>query len=103
MRRRNEDIAQFHRFPAALLVISSACSPVTEETRGSVYRVTDSSVTIIGPYAKKSMDHVYTPHHVAQPTAAMTAQAGEVCPNATFVSASPSTVDFDSLLYLFRC
>jgi hypothetical protein len=94
---------QTHRLMAGLIVFSAACSPVTDETPGSVYRVTDSSVTIIGPYAKKSMDHLYTPHDVAQPTAAMTAQAREVCPNARFVSASPSTVDFDNLLYLFRC
>ena len=96
-------MAQYHRIFAVLLVLSAACSPVTDETRGRIYRVTDSSVTIIGPYAKRSMDDLYTPHHVAQPTAAMTAQAQEVCPNAKFVSASPSTVDFDNLLFLFRC
>ena len=81
----------------------AACTNLSDETKGRVYRVTGDTVTIIGPFSMNSMDAFYTPYVNAKPTPAMVAQAREVCPGATFDSASPSTVDFDYLLYLFRC
>lgn len=63
----------------------------------------DGSVTIIGPFATPDLDAFYTPYEEARPTEAMVAQAKGVCAGASFVYASPSPADFDSLLYHFRC
>ena len=103
LRRRSGAIAYLHRVLTAAFFLLCACSPITEDTPGSVYKVTESSVTLSGPFARNSMDAFFAPYENAQPTEAMKAQAREICPNATFTSASPNPADFDSLLFLFRC
>ncbi len=77
----------------ALPVLLSACV-VPEDTEGSVYQFNGDTVTIRGGF---------TAGKVAEPTAAMRAQADAVCKGATYLSANPSPTDYDTFLYLFRC
>jgi hypothetical protein len=79
-------------FPAVLLLLGCVVSP---ETEGSVYEITDRTVTIRGAF---SMDGT-----IARPTQAMIAQAKEICPTAKYVSANPSPSDNYTFLYLFQC
>jgi hypothetical protein len=81
----------------ALPLIALAACTVSEDTRGGVYAVTDQSVTIRGVY------DLSLSSGPARPTQAMIAQAQDVCPDATYLSASPSPTDDYTFLYLFRC
>lgn len=85
---------------ATLAATLAACTP-TQDTRGDVYEITDHTVTIrgafdeLGAFSGKS----------AAPTAAMIAQAQEVCPGAQYLTAIPSNLhEYDyTFLYRFRC
>lgn len=78
----------------------AACTP-TQDTRGELYEVTDNMVTIRGAF-DMSLGNAGTP---AAPTAAMVAQAREVCPDAQYMTAVPSNLhEYDyTFLYRFRC
>lgn len=80
------------------LILSAAClaACVTTEpsTKGSVYEITEKTVTIRG---------TFTYGQTAKPTQAMITQAKEICPSAQYVSANPTPSDYDTFLYLFRC
>lgn len=82
--------------PLAILAAIALAGCVTTDpaTRGSVYEITEKTVTIRG---------AYTYGKTAKPTTAMVAQAQEICPNAQYLSANPSPTDYDTFLYLFRC
>lgn len=84
------------RFAIPVLVAVSACT-VSQDTPGSVYEVTDNTVTIRGAYDLTASGAP------AAPTAAMVAQAKAVCPSAAYMSATPSPSDDYTFLYLFRC
>lgn len=71
----------------------TACT-VPQDTPGSVYAFDDNSVTIRG---------AFQPGQTAAPNSTMVSQAKEVCPGATYISATPSPTDTWSFLYLFRC
>lgn len=83
-------------FKAALFATAlvSACT-VAESQQGSVYEITDKTVTIRGAFSLNGQ--------TAKPSAAMVAQAKAICPGATYVSANPSPTDTYTFLYLFRC
>jgi ABC-type uncharacterized transport system auxiliary subunit len=68
-----------------------------QATQGSVYAITDQTVTIRGAF---DMSLASGP---AKPTEAMIAQAREICPGARYVSANPTPSDTHTFLYLFRC
>jgi len=70
---------------------------IPDTKAGSVYEITDHTVTIRGAY---SMDGSGRP---ATPTSAMVAQARDICPDAQYLSATPSPTDEWTFLYLFRC
>lgn len=74
----------------------AACVPA-QTTQGSVYAITDQTVTIRGAF-----DMSLSPGP-AKPTEAMVAQAREICPGAQYVSANPTPTDTYTFLYLFRC
>lgn len=78
----------------AAALIAASCGEVPQTTRGSVYEVTDETVTIRGQFQSGQ---------TARPTEAMTAQAEDVCPGAKYLSANPSPTDVYTFLYLFRC
>lgn len=83
-------------FRAAIIAATllSACT-VADDQRGAVYEITDKTVTIRGAFSANGQP--------AKPTPAMVAQAKEVCPGATYLSANPSPTDQYTFLYLFRC
>jgi hypothetical protein len=80
-------------FPALfIIVLLSACT--ASDKPGSVSPVVNGFVTIIGPkeFGKP-----------AAPTKRMIEQAIEACPGAVYRSARPSTADYNTYEYLFRC
>lgn len=79
----------------AALTVIAACGPIPETTRGSVYQFNGETVTIRGDFSADG-----TP---AKPTEAMIAQAKDVCPGATYLSATPTPDDVWTFLYLFKC
>ena len=86
------------RLPALAFLMLSACA-VSPDMQGSVYELTETTVTIRGAY---DMNLGSGP---ASPTPAMVAQAEEQCPGAKYLSATPSNLhQYDyTFLYLFRC
>lgn len=76
------------------LSFSTACS-IPNDMEGSVYEITDETVTIRGAFQPGTTE--------ARPTPAMIAQARDVCPGAEYLSANPSPTDEWTFLYLFRC
>jgi hypothetical protein len=84
-------------FRAAIIAatVLSGCATVAEDQRGSVYEITDKTVTIRGAFSLNGQ--------TAKPTPAMAFQAREICPGATYLSANPSPTDNYTFLYLFRC
>jgi len=79
----------------ALVAAALAACAIPETTRGTVYQFNGDSVTIRGAFAWDGSP--------ARPTVAMIAQARDVCPNATYLSANPTPGDQYTALYLFRC
>lgn len=72
----------------------AGCVTTTPATRGSIYAVTDKTVTVRGAFSQGQ---------IAKPTEAMVAQAREICPGARYLSANPSPTDYDTFHYLFLC
>ncbi len=82
------------RLALLALPFLAACV-VPEDTRGHVVEVGSRAVTIEGAFSSDGSG--------ARPTAAMIAQAREICPGAKYVSASPNTGNYDTFNYLFLC
>jgi hypothetical protein len=83
-----------HFGTAVLIGLLGACSSY-QDTPGAVSQVDDRgrlTVSATKPFGRQP-----------EPTARMIAQAREVCPNAVYISARPSTADFNTFEYLFRC
>ncbi|MEQ3625975.1 MAG: hypothetical protein ABNH26_08710 [Celeribacter sp.] len=82
----------------AVTIATLAGCTVPEDTPGSVYEVTQHTVTIRGAYDMSLGGK-------AHPTAAMIQQAKDICPGATYLSATPSNLhEYDyTFRYLFRC
>lgn len=85
------------RYLALGLALAISACTVSPDTEGAVYQFNGETVTIRGAY---TMDGTSKP---ATPTPAMVAQAKEICPGATYLSATPSPTDNYTFLYLFRC
>lgn len=83
-------------FIAPALLVLAACSTVTPETQGQVTAFNGDTVTVRGGFTVGD-------GKPAEPTPAMIAQAKEVCPGATYLSATPDPDSFDFFLYLFKC
>jgi hypothetical protein len=79
--------------PAAAILLLAACAS-SDDTPGTIYEGREGFVTIIGPK---------TFGKPAAPSKRMIEQANEICPNALYRSARPSTTDFDTYEYLFKC
>jgi len=83
------------RLPILTLLALAACYIVPEDFPGSVYEITDQTVTVRG---MASLDG-----KPARPTLAMRNQAEEICPGAEYLSANPYPYDELTFLYLFKC
>jgi len=77
----------------APVLLLTACA-TSEDTPGTVYEGRDGYVTIVAP---KPFGQP------AVPSKRMIEQANEICPNALYRSARPSTTDFNTYEYLFKC
>lgn len=82
------------RLALLALPLLAACV-VPEDTPGTVREVGARTVTIQGVFSADGS--------VARPTAAMVAQAKEICPGAKYLSASPTVGNLDTFDYLFLC
>jgi len=86
-----------------ILLVTTACA-VPDNFPGSVYEITELTVTIRGAYDMSPEALLFTtPPKPASPNRAMRAQAEEICPGAEYVSANPYPYDYYTFLYLFRC
>ena len=72
----------------------AGCMSVPDDQEGAVYAFNGDTVTIRGGWPAEGY---------ARPNTAMVAQAKDVCPSASYLSASPSPTDDYTFLYLFRC
>lgn len=81
-------------------VLLSGCVPAPE-TRGQVVELTDRTVKIRGPF-DMSLGSSFAGKG-ATPTPGIIAQAQEICPGATFLSALGDTGSPDTFDYLFQC
>lgn len=77
-------------------VALASCAP-SQDTKGTVHQYNGETVTIRGVYDMSPVPGV------AEPTDAMREQARQVCPEATYLSATPSPTDNYTFLYLFKC
>jgi hypothetical protein len=86
------------KFAVGIAVAGLLAGCVVPETQeGSVYQLTNETVTIRGAFSADGSP--------AAPTAAMQAQAEAQCAGAQYLSATPSHIhEYDyTFLYLFRC
>jgi len=83
---------------APLLFVLSACVPVTDQP-GQVVAANGKTVTIrgAGDYSLANAGKGW------KPSAAVVAQAQEVCPGAKFASGVPESPDSWAINYLFIC
>lgn len=82
------------RLALLALPLLAACV-VPEDTPGHVKEVGARTVTIQGAFSSDGSG--------AHPTAAMVAQAQDICPGAKYLSASPTPGNYDTFDYLFLC
>lgn len=86
---------EFHVRRLLPILLLSACVALPESTTGLVTAVNERSVTIQGRFSADGS--------VAHPTAAMVAQAQDVCPGARYLSAKATEGNLDTFDYLFLC
>lgn len=82
------------RLALLALPLLAACV-VPEDTPGHVKEVGSRTVTIQGAFSSDGSG--------ARPTAAMIAQAREICPGAKYLSATATPGNYDTFDYLFLC
>jgi hypothetical protein len=82
------------RLALLALPLLTACV-VSEDTTGHVKEVGARTVTIQGAFSADGS--------AARPTAAMVAQAQEICPGAKYLSATATPGNLDTFDYLFLC
>lgn len=82
----------------ALVLFAAACVPTTD-TPGQIVAANGKTVTIrgAGDYSLGNAGKGW------KPTAAMVAQANEICPGAKFASGVPESPDSWAINYLFIC